>query len=249
MEHLGKKILLLGVYGMEMVECGGALCKNVKVGGSSHASMLFCGDQMKKDLKKAASILGTTLEFLDMDAGVVTGSREEKLKIVNVIRKFKPDIIITQDTEHSVTDLDPGRRPVMSMILEGIALAGRSYAVEECGGYEPHGHAALYYMSPQNPNCLVDIFDTWEEKCQAMDCLESQLAFCGKLYQRNKQDQMRKIVPEWDTLETPLKRGAAAKRVFDKAHYMYHGSTGHHDVIFSEAYRREGFFIFKNLLV
>ena len=103
----GKRILLLGVYGMELVECGGALLKNAKSGGVSHASMLFCGEQMRKDLAKSAEILQTTVEYLNMDSGAVTGSREERLKIATVIRKFKPDIIITQDPEHCVSDLDP----------------------------------------------------------------------------------------------------------------------------------------------
>ena len=124
----GKRILLLGVYGMELVECGGALLKNAKSGGVSHASMLFCGEQMRKDLAKSAEILQTTVEYLNMDSGAVTGSREERLKIATVIRKFKPDIIITQDPEHCVSDLDPGRRPVMNMILdlkqEGAAMVG-----------------------------------------------------------------------------------------------------------------------------
>ena len=39
----------------------------------------------------------------------------------------------------------------------------------------------------------------------------------------------------------------AAKRVFDAAYYMYYGSNGHYDVIYSEAYRREGHFIFDQL--
>lgn len=242
-----KRILLLGVYGMELVECGGALYKNVLSGGVSHASMLFCGEQMRKDLKKAAQILKSSLEFLDMDAGAVMGTREEKLKIVGVIRKFRPDIIITQDPEHCISDLDPGRRPAMNMILEGIALAGRNYAVEECGGHAPHGHTAIYYMSPSHPNCLIDIYDAWDEKCRAMDCLESQLEFCGKLYQRNRMECMKKIVPNWHALETDLEKGMAAKRVFDKSYYMCHGSTGHYNVIFSEAYRREGCFIFEGL--
>jgi len=38
----GKRILLLGVYGMEMVECGGVLHKNVMAGGVSHAKYSFC---------------------------------------------------------------------------------------------------------------------------------------------------------------------------------------------------------------
>lgn len=35
-QKMGKRILLLGVYGMEMVECGGVLQKNAAAGGVSH---------------------------------------------------------------------------------------------------------------------------------------------------------------------------------------------------------------------
>lgn len=249
MEKQGKRMLLLGVYSMEMVECGGALCKNVEAGGVSHASILFAGEKMRQDMKKAAEILGVSVEYLDMDSGEVMGTREEKLKIMRVIREFRPDIIITQDPEHCLSDLDPGRRPVMTMILEAIALASRNYAVEELDNLPPHGGATIYYMSPSNPNCLVDIFDVWEKKCAAMDALESQLSFCGELYMKGQEDaHMEKIVPNWHELKTPLEKGRAAKRVFDQAYYLYHGSTGHNAVVFAEDYRREGHFVLDNLI-
>ncbi len=249
MKETGKRMLLLGVYSMEMVECGGALCKNVADGGVSHASILFAGEKMRQDMSKAAEILGVTVEYLDMDSGAVQGTREEKLKIMRVIRQFRPDIIITQDPEHCLSDLDPGRRPVMTLILEAIALASRDYAVEELDDLPPHGGATIYYMSPSHPNCLVDIADVWEKKCAAMDALESQLEFCGKLYEQGgKGEQMEKLVPGWEQLKTPLEKGRAAKRVFDQAYYLYHGSTGHNAVLFAEDYRREGHFVLDNLL-
>lgn len=249
MSNHGQRMLLLGVYSMEMVECGGALCKNVQAGGTSHASILFAGEKMRQDMSHAAQILGVTVEYLDMDSGAVMGTRDEKLKIMRVIRSFRPDIIITQDPEHCLSDLDPGRRPVMSLILESIALASRDYAVDELDGLPPHGGATIYYMSPANPNCLVDISDVWEKKCAAMDALESQLAFCGELYMRGGQEKhLEKLVPDWHTLKTPLEKGRAAKRVFDQAYYLYHGSTGHNEVVFAEDYRREGHFILEELL-
>ena len=52
----GQRILLLGVYGMEMVECGGVLCKNVQSGGISHAAILFASPKMRTDLDKSAEI-------------------------------------------------------------------------------------------------------------------------------------------------------------------------------------------------
>lgn len=184
-----------------------------------------------------------------MNNGAVMGTREEKLRIMRVIRKFRPDIIITQDPEHCLSDLDPGRRPVMSLILESIALASQDYAVEELDHLPPHGGATIYYMSPANPNCLVDISDVWEKKCASMDALESQLAFCGELYMQNgQQNHLEKLVPNWSALKTPLEKGCAAKRVFDQAYYLYHGSTGHNAVVFTEDYRREGHFVLEGLL-
>lgn len=38
-----KRILLLGAYSMEVVECGGALLKNALNGGKSHAANCICG--------------------------------------------------------------------------------------------------------------------------------------------------------------------------------------------------------------
>ena len=57
----GQRILLLGVYGMEMVECGGVLRKNVEQGGVSHAGILFAGPQMREGLAKSAEILGCSI--------------------------------------------------------------------------------------------------------------------------------------------------------------------------------------------
>lgn len=249
MKASGQRILLLGVYGMEMVECGGVLRKNVRAGGSSHASIMFAGEGMREGLPKAAELLGCTLEYLDMDSGEISGTLEEKLKVVKVIRTFRPDIIITQDPEHCVSDLDPGRRPAMTILLEGMALAGRAYGLELLSGLRPHRDFAVYYMTPERPNCLVDISGVWDEKCRAMDALESQLAFIGELMEGSARErQYAGMIPGFDSLSTSLERGTAAKRLMDQAYHLYHGSTGHNDVFLSEGYRREGMFILDNLV-
>jgi hypothetical protein len=177
----GKRILLLGVYGMEMVECGGVLCKNARSGSVSHASIMFAGPMMRKGLEKSAEILGCSVECLDMETTTISASVEEKKKLMKVIRTFKPDIIITLDTEHCVSDIDLGRRPAMTALLEAMALAGRRVWLDEEAGTEPHRDFTAYYMTPEKPNCLVDIADVWDEKCRAMDVLESQLEFIGEL--------------------------------------------------------------------
>lgn len=244
----GKRILLLGVYGMEMVECGGVLHKNAMQGGTSHASILFASPKMRKDLEKAAVALHCGIEYLEMDIGTISASLEEKLKVIRVIRSFRPDIIITQDPEHCISDLDPGRRPAMTLILEAMALAGREFACDKLPGLKPHRHFSVYYMTPEHPNCLVDIAPSWKEKCEAMDTLESQLEFIAELAEGTKEEaQYAQLIPGFSEMETRLERGRAIKRLMDQAFYLYHGSTGHHHVLLSEAYRREGMFVLEQL--
>ena len=80
--------------------------------------------------------------------------------------------------------------------------------------------------------------------------LEAQLEFFGKREQIDgKQLEERKsLVPQWDSLTTDLERGRALKREMDKSYYTYLHSTGHCRVTYAESYRREGFFVFDELI-
>ena len=247
----GKRMLLLGAYSMEVIECGGALLKNAMNGGVSHASIAFAGEAMRRDLAKSAEILQTSIEFLNFDIGKISASYEEKLAMIRVIREFRPDIIITQDTEHCISDLDPGRRPFMTLALEAMALAGRAYAQDELPGLEPWGDFTIYYMTPEHANCVIDIFDVWEQKCAAMDALHTQLEHFGKRDNETpeKLAQRKSLVPQWEELSTDLERGTLMKREMDKAFYRYPGATGHCRALYAEPYRREGCFVLDELLV
>ncbi len=245
----GKRILLLGVYGMEIVECGGVLHKNAMAGGVSHASILFAGSRMREGLEKAAEKLHCSIEYLGMDTGTISASEEEKLVVIRVIRSFRPDIIITQDTEHCIGDLDPGRRPAMTLLLESMALAGRDYARDKMPDLKPHRHFSIYYMTPEHPNCLVDIASSWQAKCEAMDVLESQLEFIAELAEgTEKEKQYAQLIPGFDQMQTRLERGRAIKRLMDQAYHLFYGSTGHNHVLLSENYRRDGMFVLNQLM-
>ena len=248
MEQQGTRLLLLGVYGMEMVECGGTLCKNARMGGVSHASILFAGEKMREGLDKAAPILDCTIEYQGMNSATVSANLEEKLQLVRCIRRFRPDIIITQDPAHSAEDLDPGRRPAMTLLLEAMALSGRDF-VGDTTGLEPWGGFTVYFMTPEHPNCLVDISEVWQEKCAAMDALTYQLEFIGELMEGSRRKpQYAMLIPGFDELPDHLSIGTAAKRLQDQAYHLYYGSTGHDDVFLSEAFRRSNKFVLDNLI-
>ena len=248
MSAKGLRMLLLGVYGMEMVECGGTLCRNVRLGGVSHASILFAGEKMREGLDISAPILGCTIEYQGMNSATLSASLEEKLQLIRCIRSFRPDIIITQDPDHCVDDLDPGRRPAMTLLLEAMALSSRAF-IGDTTSLKPWGQFTVYFMTPEHPNCLVDISDVWQEKCAAMDALTYQLEFIGELMEGSRRKPYYEmLIPGFSGLRDNIEIGTAAKRLQDQAYHLYYGSTGHDDVFLSEAFRRSNKFVLDNLI-
>ncbi len=246
---MAKRILLLGVYGMELVECGGVLAKNVIDGGKSYASIMLAGPLMRDNVSQAAEILGVNkVYFNDFKTGEVNFDREHKLALIKIIREVKPDIVITQDPEHIVSDLDPDRRPAMILILEALALASRDFGLDAMPELEPHSVPKIYYMSPVNPNCTVNIASVWHLKEKGMDVLESQMTFSGKYYERKfSETELEVLVPGFKNLDSYYKKGRSVASSIDKAIHMFYGAGGHGTFALAEAYRFEGRFEFEEL--
>lgn len=245
----GLNLLLIGVYGMEVVECGGALAKNAQAGGRSSATILLAREESRPQVQAAAEVLGTHVQFAELTSGEVVVDPPSKKVLIKAIREATPDIIITQDPEHSYHDLDPDRRLAMLLILEAVALAARDYAVEELGGLAPHPVPTLYYMTPHHPNCIVDVSDVWDLKEAAMDRLESQMTFSGQMFPAYyREEHLRLIVPNWDELENDYARGREVHRQLDRATHLHNGAGNHSHFALAEAYRREGKFHLDSLL-
>ncbi|GAA0925063.1 hypothetical protein [Nonomuraea longicatena] len=238
---MAERVLLIGVYGMELVECGGALAANVAAGGESFATMMLCRERMQSDVRKAGEVLGVEVDFLGFRNGHVAVDEEHKRAVVRAIRRVRPTIVITQDPEHSLADLDPDRRPAMTLILEALGLASREFALDE--GLDPHPVPTVYYMTPSHPNCVVNIAPFWDKKTAAMDVLESQLEFSGRHWSEQLDPKdAEALVPGFAELDSDLARGRAVHRALDRAVHIYHGIGHHGHYAFAEAYRREGDF-------
>jgi LmbE family N-acetylglucosaminyl deacetylase len=239
---MGERVLLIGVYGMELVECGGALAANVAAGGTSYATLMLSAYGSRKDVEGAAAVLGVeNPHFLDFRNGFVDVDEAHKRALVQVIRTVKPTIVITQDPEHSLPDLDPDRRPAMTLILEALGLASRTFAADD--GLPPHPVPTLYYMTPSRPNCVVDITPHWRQKVDAMDLLESQMEFSGRHWAEHMTPEaLEALAPGFASLDSDVERGRVVHRVLDRAVHIYHGIGHHGHYAFAEAYRREGNF-------
>lgn len=244
-------LLMLATFGLEIVECGGAIAKHVRAGGMAHAAVAFSRAGSRPQVEAAAKVLGiASVQFMDLDSGDVPADAAGKIPFIELIRRTKPVIAITQDPVHAFGDLDPGRRDIMNVYIESLALAGRDWRVAECGGHQPHSIKALYYMTPTTPNCMVDVSDVWDLKEKAMDQLGSQMAFSGEHFRGMMSTQVsRAIAPDADPEGDPATYGRAIHRATDLAFHLASGIQSHSGLVLAEPYRREGVFPLTHLLV
>lgn len=236
---MAETTLLLGVYGMELVEAGGALAANAAAGGTSYASLMFCSEPMREGITRAGAILDTEVSFVDFDTETIDTSPARVADLVRVLRRTRPTVVITQDPEHSVSDLDPGRRPAMTLILEALSMCARDYLVD--GGRDALDRApTVYYMSPLRPNCTLDITAHWDQKTAAMASLDTQVAYTAEHWEAQLSTaQLEVLVPGYAQLAPGRERGLALHHVLDRAHHIHQGMGHHGRVPFAEVYRRD----------
>jgi LmbE family N-acetylglucosaminyl deacetylase len=236
---------MLATFGMEMVECGGTLAKHVQAGGGVTVAIALPREEAKEQIRSAAGHLGIDdVRFLSWRYGDLHVDRESKRVIIQLVRDTRPDIVICQDPEHAAHDLDPDRREFMLLYIEALALAGRDVDVDECG--EPHTVGAVYFMTPDQPNCVVEIVDVYARKEAAMRELSFQLEFSGQSFRReHAPERLRLILDDADAdklSDTDL--GWALHRQIDRAAVLYHGLYGHSGAVMAEPYRRMTLFPF-----
>jgi LmbE family N-acetylglucosaminyl deacetylase len=241
-------ILMMASYGLEIVECGGAIGQALAAGDSVSAAVLMCRQESKDQVRRAAAVLGVDqVEFLDVPFGEVDYHGETKYKVVGLIRRTKPDVIIVQDPEHAQHDLDPDRRVIAILYAEALAVAGRDWRVAECGGHAPHPIPTIYYMTPENPNCVVEIGDVLPLKLEALEELSSQNAFSAEHWlSRTKPEILRSVVPAWND-DDPETLGREGQKAFFTALALSSGLASHSGAVLGEPYRREGAFVMERL--
>jgi len=244
------RVLMLASFGLEIVECGGTLALHVQAGDEVHAAVLLSRPESRPQVTQAAQILGIgDVEFLGFPYGGWTLDVASKQKIVELVRRVRPDVVITQDPHHAQHDLDPDRRLIALLYTESFALAGRDWELEACGGHAPHLVRAIYYMTPEHPNCVVEISQTFALKQQALAVLGTQMAFSAQMIeQRTTPETLRFVVPDYDQIKDDKQAlGLALHQQFDRSLALVNGLAGHSGAVLGEAYRREGAFVLERL--
>jgi LmbE family N-acetylglucosaminyl deacetylase len=137
----------------------------------------------QKEQIEAAKIAGVDdVRFLGFPDGVLESTLELRRAITRVIRDFKPNRVVFQDSTFFIDD-DNGYLNHPDHIAAGTASAYAVFPSAEtrpifpellAEGYEPHKVSEIYLYLCTNPNHYVDISDVMETKLNALKMHKSQ---------------------------------------------------------------------------
>lgn len=181
-------VLAIGCHPDDIeINCAGTLAKCVKrgdnvtvchVANGNLGHELIMPDELREirinEAKSAGALAGIKVITCDIgDCLVYEGSKEQRDKIVEVIREADPDFIIT----HAPNDYMPDHVAVSRLVFDASFVASVPH-------YSPCGKASkvtpIYYMDNlagvgSVPTEYVDISEEIDLKLEMLECHESQL--------------------------------------------------------------------------
>jgi LmbE family N-acetylglucosaminyl deacetylase len=177
--------------------CGATLARWARAGHEIHYFLLTNGNKggspeltpaklsaiRHVEQQKAATIIGTrSVEFLDLEDGYLVPSLELRKEIVRIIRREKPDILVTCDPTMLFNWMGrvnhPDHRAAGQVVLDAVfPAAGNNHFFPELleEGLQPHTPREVWVSLPSNPTVSLDVTDTWEQKLDALKEHASQI--------------------------------------------------------------------------
>jgi LmbE family N-acetylglucosaminyl deacetylase len=202
--------------------CGATLARWTRAGHEVIYWLLTCGDKGTPDRsisseqlcgirhqeqQKAAAVLGVhEVHFLDYPDGYLVPDLTLRKEITRIIRKVRPDVLVTCDPTTLYVGDDrlnhPDHRAAGLATLDAVYPPARDYLYfpelldEE--GLEPHAVREVWISGTQQPNVMMDVTDLWEVKIRALHEHKSQIGEPAKLTER-----MRNRLAPGSTQENP----------------------------------------------
>ena len=169
----------------------------------------YGGDLTKKRREEqilAAKELGVNdILYLDYEDGYLNADLSLRLDIVRIIRKIKPDIVVTCDpTNLFFNDTyinHPDHRAAGQAVLDAVFPAAQNplffpQLINE--NLQPHDVKEIWVTLPKEPNITFDVTSTWQKKLSALLQHQSQIGDKEKFLER-----MRERRTETSTEENP----------------------------------------------
>ncbi|MFP4229243.1 MAG: bacillithiol biosynthesis deacetylase BshB1 [Salinivenus sp.] len=134
-------------------------------------------EQRMREAKRASEIIGLTArENLGLMDGNIQNTRESQLKVIEVVRRYRPHIVLINSAEAR----HPDHEDAAALSTDALYYSGLQ-KIETTG---PDGapqtpwrpHHVLHYMQAVEfePTLVVDVTDVWERRLEALQAFKSQ---------------------------------------------------------------------------
>ena len=167
--------------------CGGTLAKHADRGddvtivhmtrgelGTSDADEAEIAAVREEEARRSGEELGASVEFLDFLDGRVTYSMENRLEMVETIRRYDPELVLT----HYQDDMHPDHRVTSRLVTDAYYMASLPLVETASSPCDPSN--VYYFGKPTSsfePETFVDVSDHVERKMRAVEQHESQVAW------------------------------------------------------------------------
>jgi bacillithiol biosynthesis deacetylase BshB1 len=183
-------ILAIGVHPDDIeLGCGGTLVAHIKKGKTVGLLDLTRGelgsrgtvDIRDAESEKAKNIIGAVVrENLNLADGFFENNQESQIKLIQLIRKYKPEIILC----NAVHDRHPDHGRSAELVEDACFYSGLIKIITEENGIAQTAwrpKIVLHYIQDRYiiPDIVVDISATWDKK------MESVLAHASQFYSEN----------------------------------------------------------------
>jgi LmbE family N-acetylglucosaminyl deacetylase len=134
----------------------------------------------EEEQRNAARVLGVErVQFLGYPDGELEDTRDLRRDVTREIRRWRPDLIITQNPHRSYNLGGSHRdhRIAAGVVLDCVYPLARDHMAfpELMPEFEPHKVREVYVMQWENPHLVVDITETIDLKIKALACHVSQI--------------------------------------------------------------------------
>lgn len=178
-------ILAVGVHPDDVeLSCSGTLLKHISMGKICGILDLTRGELgtrgsaeiRMKEASEAAKILGVSLrENLGMADGFFCNDKEHQLKIIQIIRKYQPEIVLC----NALTDRHPDHGRAGQLVSEACFYSGLRKIETKLDGAEQlawRPKTVYHYIQDRHlkPDLVIDVSPFVEKKMEAIKAFSSQ---------------------------------------------------------------------------
>jgi bacillithiol biosynthesis deacetylase BshB1 len=164
--------------------CAGTILKHIALGHKVGIADLTKGelgtrgtaDIREQEAAKAAAILGLAIrENIGIPDGLFTNTPEYQLKVIESIRKYQPDIIITNAYHDRHPDHGRANELVeTSAFLSGLRRIETSFDGKAQEAWRPK--MVLHFIQDRyiKPDIIIDVTEYWDKKIESILAYGSQ---------------------------------------------------------------------------